>query len=279
MKHLKTVADVWHYRDSISSKLVGFVPTMGALHEGHMSLIKQCQKECEVTIVSIFVNPAQFGKSEDLDTYPRPLEKDLKLLEDAGVNAVFLPTTDVIYPSGIENTTQIMVPGLSSLYCGVTRPHFFQGVTTVVSRLMHIIFPHFAFFGEKDFQQLVILKKMCEDLFIPVQIKAVPIVREHSGLALSSRNTYLSEENKELAARIYKALKAGKELFDDGVSSSIQLLEQVRMYLEQAPEIEIDYIALVDPNTLAPHPEAKTEDRILIAAYIQNTRLIDNIEL
>jgi pantoate--beta-alanine ligase len=250
---------------------------MGALHSGHLSLVTTCKQHCDVCVVSIFVNPQQFGPNEDFDRYPRTLETDARLLENEGVQLIFSPTADTIYPKGSIPPTQVHVPTLSELYCGASRPQFFDGVCTVVSRLFNIVKPDAAFFGEKDYQQVAIIRKMTQDLFIPVSIVGCPIIRESSGLAMSSRNRYLSEENKVKAASIYSALTQAKESYQSGTTSSQSLLESISSHIH--PDIVIDYCVIVDASTLEEVTRVSTDARILFAGTLEATRLIDNIGL
>lgn len=257
-------------------KTIGFVPTMGALHEGHLSLVAASKARCDVTVVSIFVNPAQFGPTEDFDRYPRPLEQDLALLQRAGADVAFTPSSKDMYPIPPKDSTQVTVPVLSDRFCGVTRPGFFYGVTTVVSRLLNIVGPEYAFFGEKDFQQLVIIRRMVTDLFMPVTIVGCPIVREADGLAMSSRNIYLSATERETAPRIYEALNSAAAIFYGGEIQASALIAHVRRILESTP-VRIDYVDIVSPDTLEPRHLVQRDDRILFAGYLGRTRLIDNL--
>jgi len=261
------------------SKSVGFVPTMGALHEGHIALIKACQAKAQVSVVSIFVNPAQFGPSEDLDRYPRPTSKDEKILSDLKVDYVFMPKTNEIYPRPPEDCTQVWVPKLSEQHCGITRPKFFPGITTVVCRLLNIVQPDYAFFGEKDYQQLCIIKTMVKDLFIPTEIIGVPTIRSPEGLALSSRNAYLSPDEVTEASNIYKMLQLGLKTFKSSTDQATEITNTMRNYLETKTQIKIDYLVIVDPENLSQKDDCQTKDRILFAGTLNKTRLIDNLAL
>ena len=277
MQLLRTIDTLDRFRSNHSYKKVGLVPTMGALHDGHLSLIQQAKEHCDIVIVSVFVNPTQFGPTEDFSVYPRNIDQDLDQCERAGVDAVFLPSTNMMYPNHI--TTEVHVPKLSSLYCGKTRPTHFKGVTSIVCRLFHLIHPQLAFFGEKDFQQLTIIKKMVQDLFMPVMIIGCPIVREQSGLALSSRNQYLSKQKQQQAAQLYQTLTLVKKAFQDGITTSKDLLDIVHSALNNTV-FTLDYVAIVDETTLDPIQDTVTPgNRILIAATIEKTRLIDNLSL
>jgi pantoate--beta-alanine ligase len=259
---------------------VGFVPTMGALHQGHLSLIEKAKKECDHVVVSIFVNPTQFSENEDLSTYPRPIDSDALKLKKLEVDSLFMPRVSDVYPSGISATTRVSVPGLSVLHCAKTRPHFFYGVTQVVAILFNMINPDVAFFGEKDFQQLTIIKKMVADLFMDVAIVGCPIIREPNGLAMSSRNMYLSETQLSEASFIFKMLHEGRRAFASGEKSAAILMEMMRQFLNEKTSIEIDYLSFVDPLSLEARIEdVNPSDRILFAGVLGKTRLIDNMSV
>jgi len=259
------------------SQTIGFVPTMGALHQGHLSLIETALQKVDKLIVSIFINPTQFGPNEDYDKYPKNIEQDLLLLQSYPLDVVFTPTATDIYPFGTKQGVQIVEPYLGQLYCGVTRPHFFQGMLGVVLRLFNIVTPDFAFFGEKDYQQMTIVKKMVKDLILPIEIIGCPIIREQNGLAMSSRNQYLSNAEKEEAKMIYEALCFAKRVFEmEEVQSSV-VLERVKHFIEDNSSIQIDYLAIVHPETLEQKSVISQHDRLLFAGYLGGTRLIDNI--
>ena len=275
MKILKTIDECERFRESHSYKNVGFVPTMGALHDGHLSLIQTSQRQCDITIASIFVNPSQFGPNEDLSTYPRTLDTDLEKCTQIELDALFIPTTQMIYPA--NHFTEISVPYFSTLYCGKTRPDFFKGVTTVCMRLLNLIQPQLMFMGEKDFQQLQIVKKMIKDCFLPVQVIGCPIIREASGLALSSRNQYLSKNEAIDAAQLFQALSLTKKAFQDGVSHSSEL-ESICCSFLQSSSLTVEYCAIINEQTLEPITDkVKRGNRLLIAVHLNATRLIDNV--
>lgn len=276
---LRTIKQASDFINTCKSKnkVIGFVPTMGALHEGHFSLVRKAFKECDIVITSIFINPAQFSKNEDLSKYPRDFNKDKKELEELKVNAIFVPNETAIYPKGY--LTYVTVDGMSNILCGVTRPTHFRGVATVVTKLFNIIKPDFAYFGEKDFQQTVIIKKLVRDLNFDINIKTVSIVREKSMLALSSRNVYLSDREREDAPAIYKSLKIAKEEFVKGEVSSSILVNIIKNNISNYKTLKIDYVSIVDSDTLTPVETATKHSRILIACYCGATRLIDNISL
>ncbi len=260
-------------------KTIGFIPTMGALHKGHVSLMKKAMMENDITVVSIFVNPAQFGPKEDFAHYPRPFDADCALLSEVGIQCLFHPSADDIYPNGFENATQVYVPNLSTLWCGKTRPQLFGGVCSVVCRLLNIVSPTKAYFGQKDFQQLVLIQRMVKDLHMPVQIISGDTIREIDGLACSSRNAYLTEAERKIAPALHKALQDCDKLFKSGVTNTPEILAKAKeTHLNNTP-IQLDYFTIVDPDTLAEVPIARKGCRVLIAGYLGTTRLIDNLGL
>ena len=256
------------------SKTVGFVPTMGYLHEGHLSLVRTAKSMCDSVVISIFVNPKQFGPNEDYNKYPRDFERDFKLLEKENIDLVFTPDVDTIYPEGFSTT--INIGRMADILEGVFRPGHFDGVCTVVSKLFNIVTPDKAFFGEKDYQQLKIIEKLVKDLNFPIEIIPVPTKREEDGLAMSSRNTYLNEQERKRASTIYKFLLKAKENFYKGIKDSKELIESSKDVLDVD---SIDYIKIVDKDTLEEKTIPDKYDRILIAVRIGSTRLIDNIEI
>jgi len=267
---------------SISKKLrfegktIGFVPTMGYLHEGHLSLVRASKSDCDVTVVSIFVNPIQFGPKEDLSKYPRDFERDKKLLEKEGVDFIFYPTEQEMYPKGFSTT--INVEGVTKNLCGASRPGHFRGVTTVVGKLFNIVSPDKAYFGQKDYQQLITIKKMVKDLNFPIEIVGMPIVREKDGLAMSSRNTYLNAEERVSALCLYKSIILAKQLIADGERNVENILKSIEQLIKNTPFTKIDYIKFCDPETLEYIEEGEIKGRILLAlaVFVGNTRLIDN---
>jgi pantoate--beta-alanine ligase len=251
---------------------------MGALHEGHLSLVREARRMCDVVVVSVFVNPTQFGPSEDYEHYPRNLTKDTAILTDYNVDYIFAPAPEEIYPK--EFSTYVNVGGLSKLLEGETRPGHFRGVATVVAILLNTVRPDFAFFGQKDAQQALIIKRMVRDLAFDTEIVVLPTVREDSGLAISSRNLYLGPEEKESASVIHRALKQAKETFKKGERHAAKLAEIVRANIESEPRVRVDYVSVVDAETL--EKVDKLDDRptlIAVAAYVGKTRLIDNTVL
>jgi len=257
-----------------AGRRIAFVPTMGALHDGHRELIRHARlaKGASITIVSIFVNPLQFGAGEDLERYPRPLEADLDVCRSEGVELVFTPGVDDVYPAGADTT---VVPGaLGTELEGAVRPGHFAGVLTVVAKLFHVVSPDVAYFGEKDYQQLVLVQKMARDLDFPLHVVGVPTVREPDGLALSSRNAYLSVADRPRAAALQKALRAGAFVSAHGPQA---VLDAARAVLQLEPALELDYLELRDPD-LRPNPQTG-KARLLVAARLGPTRLIDNITI
>lgn len=258
-------------------KVIGLVPTMGALHTGHISLIRAAVKKCDFVVVSIFVNPTQFGPGEDFDKYPRPLEADLEICKKAGVDVVFAPTTEQMYPQ--ENLTWVNVEELTEQLCGKSRPGHFRGVTTVCTKLFNIVAPDVAFFGQKDAQQAIVIRRMVADLNMPLEIVVCPTVRESSGLAVSSRNQYLTEQEKKDAAYIYKSLEEGRKLIESGITDCAEIAAKMRDILNKVPDINIEYVSIADAETLQPVDSITGKVLIAVAVKIGSTRLIDNILL
>ena len=259
-----------HWKDKGYS--IGFVPTMGYLHDGHAALIDQARKDNDKVIVSIFVNPIQFGENEDLSSYPRDLNRDKTLCESHGVNLIFTPTSDEMYH---DRKAFVNIVELSDTLCGISRPIHFKGVCTVVTKLFNIIQPTNAYFGEKDAQQLAIIRKMVYDLNFPVNIIGVPIVRESDGLAKSSRNTYLSSEERKAATILYKAIQEGKQYINRGASAD-SIINVMTNIVNTEPLAKIDYISVVDAITMQPVQEITAPVLVAMAVYIGSTRLIDN---
>jgi len=256
---------------------MGFVPTMGALHEGHLSLVRAARVACDVVAVSIFVNPTQFGPNEDLAKYPRSFERDRELLERERVDYLFAPTVEEMYPPGA--VTWVTVDELSGKLDGRSRPGHFRGVTTVVAKLFHIVEPDSAFFGQKDAAQLAIIRRMVADLNLPVEIVACPIVRETDGLAMSSRNAYLSPEQRKEALVLHRSLTRVKRLVDQGEHAADKLVAAGRDEFSRESAVRLDYFEIVNPDTLGPIKDTSQGALIAVAAYVGSTRLIDNIVL
>ena len=257
------------------SRIIGFVPTMGALHAGHLSLVQRAKQDCSPVIASIFVNPKQFGPKEDLASYPRTLEADSEKLSVAGVESLFLPEAMEIYPPGFS--TYVTVEGLSDRLEGRTRPGHFRGVSTVVLKLLEIVQPHYAYFGRKDAQQARIIAQMVRDLNLDTEIVLHPIVRESDGLAMSSRNAYLTPEERKAAAVLHRALAAAGHELSAGVRDSLQLQTVIRRVLEAQPLVRIDYAEIVDAETFEPIVRVGRRSYALVAVFVGKTRLIDNL--
>ncbi len=261
-----------------ANKQIAFIPTMGNLHEGHLSLVKQAQQRADHVIVSIFVNPTQFGENEDFDNYPRTLESDSNKLFNMGVDLLFIPIASDLYPKNIDTSTRVEVPGYSNILCGAHRPNHFIGVTTIVTKFFNIIQPDIALFGEKDYQQLLIIRRATKDLCIPVTILSVPTVREHDGLAMSSRNSYLSTNERENAPVLYKTLKQIKKELETG-EHNYAILERNAISTLKAAGFTPDYFSVCRADNLAPALPTDNNLIVLAAARLGQTRLIDNISV
>ncbi len=261
-------------RQKRSGRSVGFVPTMGSLHEGHLSLVKASQNENDITVMSIFVNPAQFGKNEDFGSYPRNIERDLAMAEEAGVDAVFIPRTAMMYPDGYS--TYVDVSGVTEVLCGKSRPGHFTGVATVVLKLFNIIQPDKAYFGLKDAQQTVVIKQMTRDLDLDIEIVVCPIIREEDGLAMSSRNVNLSGEERRAATILYKSLNAASQIILNGQRSAKTVVGFIGKMIASEPLAVIDYIEILDAAELKRIDRLKGRIIIALAVRFGSTRLIDN---
>lgn len=265
----------WHRQ---ASGTVGLVPTMGALHDGHLGLVQASKGQAGRTVVSVFVNPLQFGANEDLSAYPRTFDRDLELLKEAGADAVFYPSVEEMYPRG-ESLTRVTVGRMGQVLCGRARPIHFEGVATVVMKLLHIVQPDYAFFGEKDWQQLAVIRRMVDDMNVPVTVVGVPTVRESSGLALSSRNHYLTPPEHQLAASLSQALQAGRRRYEDGERSRDAIRQTIWNWLEEQG-LEPEYVELVNPDTLETSPRLLDAPTVAaVAVRIGRARLIDNLML
>jgi len=258
-------------------KIVGFVPTMGALHEGHLSLVRRVKAQADLTVVSIFVNPTQFGSNEDLARYPRNLPGDADVLAREGVDILFAPESEEMYPPG--EMTFVEVAGLSDKLEGKTRPGHFRGVATVVTKLFAIVDPHVAAFGQKDAQQALVIKTLVRDLMLNVEVLVLPTKREEDGVAMSSRNALLTPDQRRAAAAIPRALEAAKSALSAGDRDAGRILAAARGVLEEEPILRVDYVELVDAERLDPVPKAQGEMLLVVAAFAGTTRLIDNIVL
>lgn len=280
---MKTVHTISELRtlvneQKLAGKRVGFVPTMGNLHEGHLSLIDRSKEASEYVVASIFVNPMQFGANEDLDAYPRTLARDTELLSSRGCDLLFAPNVGEIYPNGTEDETKVEVPALGDFHCGASRPGHFIGVATVVTKLFNMVQPDVAVFGEKDFQQLAVIRKMTLDLCLPIQIIGVPTSREESGLARSSRNGYLSEEEKAQATTLYRVISDCKADLEN-TDITLQDAQAKAVNELQSKGFKIDYCNFANPVTLKPSQESDKELVILVAAWLGTPRLIDNVSV
>jgi pantoate--beta-alanine ligase len=258
-------------------KRLGLVPTMGALHEGHLSLVRAAKAQCGAVAVSLFVNPTQFGPTEDLAKYPRQFERDRALLEKEGADILFAPSVDEMYRKG--EATWVMVEGLSDKLDGRSRPGHFRGVTTVVAKLFHILEPDVAFFGHKDAAQMAVIRRFVRDLNFPVEIAVCPIVREPDGLAMSSRNAYLNPEERQRALVLQLSLREVENQFHAGETRAPRLIAAARKIIAQEPQVRLDYFEIVDPDTLEPIERTSQPALVAVAAYVGATRLIDNVLL
>lgn len=279
MKIARTILEAREFGQAArkSGKHLGFVPTMGALHEGHLSLVRAVRAKSDAVVASIFVNPTQFGPNEDFARYPRNLDRDCELLEREGVDLVFAPSVEEMYPR--TSVTWVEVEGLSERLCGKSRPGHFRGVTTVVAKLFHIIEPSTAFFGQKDAAQVAIIRRMVRDLNFPVAIEVCPIVREADGLALSSRNAYLSADERNSGLLLYRSLMKVKRLFDEGERDSTRLISAAQKEFAAEPGIQLDYFEIVNPDNLEAQPVISDRVLVAVAGFAGKTRLIDNLLL
>ena len=279
MKTCKTIEEMqaasWAAR--LGGLRLGFVPTMGALHEGHLSLVRAAKTQCDVVVVSIFVNPLQFGPNEDLAKYPRNLDRDCQLLEKESVDFLFLPTVEEMYPE--KAITYVTVEGLSEKLCGRSRPGHFRGVTTVVAKLFNIIEPDLACFGQKDAAQAAIIRRMVRDLNFPVEIVVCPIVRDPDGLAMSSRNAYLNADQRKCALVLHRSLVEVRTRFEQGERLAAKLIESGKRVLAEESAVRLDYLEIVDTDTLEPVAEVRSTVLVAVAAFVGSTRLIDNVVL
>lgn len=279
MEVIHSVSDMQAHSENVrqAGNTIAFVPTMGYLHEGHLSLLRIAKEKGDIVVLSIFVNPTQFGPNEDLDSYPRSLETDLELAEKEGVNVVFVPTDEALYQKGYQ--TYVELEKLPAHLCGLSRPVFFKGIATVVTQLFNIVKPHFAIFGEKDFQQLAIIKQLVADLKFDVQILGGPIIRETDGLAMSSRNAYLKPEMRSAALTLSKALKEALSMVQQGVIDTDTIVARTKSIFSVYPNIDIDYISICDTTTLTPVTKITKGTVMALAVNLEGTRLIDNTVL
>ncbi|ABK42568.1 pantothenate synthetase [Magnetococcus marinus MC-1] len=278
MESLQDRAALLAWRKRQGHQNIGFVPTMGCLHEGHLTLLREARQRCEQVVVSIFVNPTQFGPNEDFDLYPRTFEADWALLEAEGCDALFHPTVAAIYPPENPNLTHVTLPALAGMLCGAVRPGHFDGVATVVTLLLNLVRPTSAFFGLKDYQQFTVLRSMVQDLAMPVEVIGIPTVREPDGLAMSSRNRYLDAPARAQAVALSQGLNRAYHAYQEGLHDATALAHLVEQTLRQAGIARIDYVAVRDALTLQPW-QGKGAPVVLIAAHVGAARLIDNLVL
>ena len=267
----------WADKVRREGKRIGLVPTMGCLHEGHLSLIRLARKRTDVVVVSIFVNPTQFGPTEDFEKYPRTFDRDQELVEQAGGEIIFAPGVEEMYPPGFD--TSVTVARLTKGLCGASRPGHFRGVTTVVTKLLCAAKPHVAVFGQKDFQQAAVIRRMVWDLNLDVEIVTAPIVREADGLAMSSRNAYLSPKERRDARVLFQSLEKAEKMVRDGEREASEIITAMKTEIEAKPAARIDYVAVVDAETLEPVTRVEGRTLVALAVWIGKTRLIDNVVL
>lgn len=277
MKTITSISDMQSHAESLrrAGKRIGFVPTMGFLHEGHLSLMSRARQECDIVVASIFVNPTQFGPKEDLTRYPRDAEGDRKKCESVGVDLLFMPSAAEMYPEKL--VVFVNIEGISDILEGAIRPGHFRGVATVVAKLFNIVKPHRAYFGQKDFQQCAVIKQMVIGLNLDVEVIVLPTVREADGLAMSSRNSYLDREQRQKANCLFRALAAGEELITSGVREPETIKQKMRAVLVQEKGVEIDYVEVADPDRLTPLERLGGRMALLVAVRLGSTRLIDNL--
>lgn len=277
--HIQIITAIDHMQQQArrllhTGKTIAFVPTMGYMHEGHLALVREGRKHGDTLIISIFVNPTQFGPAEDFQAYPRDLDRDVRLAASEGVDIIFAPEAEAMYDTAYQ--TYVGLEVLPRYLCGASRPGHFRGVATVVTKLFHIVKPHVAIFGEKDYQQLVIIRRMVRDLNSDIRIIGVPIVREPDGLAMSSRNAYLSEEERESALSLFQAVQQAEKNVAQGVRDASQLIHEASELIRSYPYTKIEYVALCDPETLKDVDRVDGPTLIALAVWVGKTRLIDN---
>lgn len=279
MKIITTINEMQDHSERLRDKgdRIGFVPTMGFLHEGHLSLMRQAREENHTLVVSIFVNPTQFGPNEDYETYPRDLEKDASLCREVGCDVLFTPLAGEMYPRA--NATTVLVSGLTETLCGVSRPGHFVGVTTVVSKLFNIVRPHIAYFGLKDYQQYRVISRMVQDLNMGIRIMGGATIREKDGLAMSSRNAYLNGDERTAALTLPRSLEAARGLIQEGIRDSETIKAKVSAIIESESINRVDYVSVVSTDELAPLSTIEDQALLALAVYVGDTRLIDNTVL
>lgn len=276
MKIIRSAGEMQAFSESLRKRgqKIGFVPTMGYFHEGHLSLMREGRRVCDCLAISIYVNPTQFGPGEDLERYPRDFGRDRSLAEGVGVDVIFYPENTEMYPEHYQ--TYVTVEMVTRNLCGISRPGHFRGVATVCAKLFNIVKPHAAIFGKKDFQQLVTIQRMVRDLNMDLEIIGMPIVREADGLAMSSRNVYLKENERASALSLSRSLKLAKEIYDNGERDAVKILGEVKKFIEGYPHIAIDYVKICDTTTLQDIEHLEKEAVLALAVKINKTRLIDN---
>lgn len=277
---METIRKIKQLRSSLNSikakgKTVGFVPTMGCLHQGHLSLIERAREDNDFVVVSVFVNPAQFGPEEDYRKYPRNFKQDQKIAGREGVDVIFFPSAQEMYSK--DHSVYVDVDGINNILCGVSRAGHFRGVATIVTKLLNIIRPDISYFGQKDFQQALLIKKVVKDLNLPIKIKVLPTVREKDGLAMSSRNSYLNAREREDALILYESLKQAKRMIASGTANTAVIKSKIKKLISAKKSAGIDYIAIVDSKTLIEIEKVKKNMAVLLAVWIGKTRLIDNL--
>ena len=279
MKIITTISEMQDYSDRLRHQgdRIGFVPTMGFLHEGHLSLMRKAREENHTLVVSIFVNPTQFGPEEDYDSYPRDLEKDASLCRELGCDVLFTPASDEMYPEG--SVTKVSVAGMTETLCGASRPGHFDGVTTVVCKLFNIVRPHAAYFGLKDYQQYRVLFQMVQDLDMNIRIVGLPTIREEDGLAMSSRNAYLYDDERSGALTLSRSLDAAREMVREGIRDPRAIEQKVTGIIESEPTTRIDYVSVVDADDLTPLSTIDERALLALAVFVGDARLIDNAVL
>ncbi|UCE05786.1 MAG: pantoate--beta-alanine ligase [bacterium] len=277
MKVITKIAEMQKEADRLrmQGKKIGFVPTMGYLHEGHLSLVREANKRSDIVVMSIFVNPTQFDPTEDFEDYPRDFNRDVKLAQSAGCDIIFYPDANEVYPE--PYLTYVEVEKITKVLCGVSRQTHFRGVTTIVAELFNIVKPHLAVFGQKDAQQAIVIKRMVKDLNFDIEIIVAPIVREQDGLAMSSRNTYLSKGQRAQAGVLYQSLMAAKKMIEAGERNATIIKNRMREMIEHQPDAVIDYIEIVDTTNLESQSELSGEILIALAVKVGSPRLIDNV--
>ncbi|HPL62895.1 MAG TPA: pantoate--beta-alanine ligase [Syntrophales bacterium] len=276
MRIIESVKEMQEYSEALrnTEHRIAFVPTMGYLHEGHLSLMREGRSRGDCLTISIYVNPTQFGPSEDLSSYPRDFEKDKKLCESVGADVILFPPDREMYPENYQ--TYVDVEGVTRNLCGLSRPGHFRGVATVCAKLFNIVKPHVSFFGKKDYQQLVTIKRMVRDLNMDMEVVGLPTVREKDGLAMSSRNTYLKPEERESALSLSRSLKKAKQMYDGGERNAARIIEEVTGYIKSFPHTRIDYVQICDTDTMKDMDALKSEAVIALAVRVGKARLIDN---